>query len=56
MYKLRLNAKLCVSCGICMDVCRPRAIAMRVNGTQNVEGSVLSYVRLDQRGTGKALP
>jgi len=46
MYRLRLTASLCVSCGICQDVCAPDAIAMRVHGAANVEGSVQAHLLL----------
>ena len=46
MFKLRLNARQCISCGICMDVCYPRAIDMRLSMPEPVEGRVLTYVHL----------
>ncbi|MGB9774102.1 MAG: ATP-binding protein [Bacteroidota bacterium] len=55
MFKLRLNAKHCISCGICMDVCSRRAIAMRINKSNNVEGEFLSYLLLHSDGE-KELP
>ncbi len=42
MFALRLNARACLSCGICMDVCPPRAISMRTAGRRSVEGACLT--------------
>lgn len=39
VYRLKLNAKQCISCGICMDLCPPRAIGMRSQDTAGIEGS-----------------
>ena len=39
MYRLKLNAKQCISCGICMDLCPSRAIGMRSRDTAGIEGS-----------------
>jgi ferredoxin len=39
VFQLKLNGQLCVSCGICMDVCAPRAIDMRVHRAAKVEGN-----------------
>lgn len=39
MYKLRLNAKQCISCGICADLCPLQALSMRSQETDGVEGS-----------------
>ena len=38
MYVIRLDARQCVSCGICADVCDPRALRMRVWRGRTVEG------------------
>ena len=38
MYKLKLLVKDCISCGICMDVCIPGAIGMRINNGKTIEG------------------
>jgi ferredoxin len=46
MFKLRLNARHCISCGICVDVCTPGALAMRRNSSRHIEGSVFSYLLL----------
>lgn len=46
MYRLRLTASLCVSCGICQDICAPGAIAMRVHRAGRIEGSVRAYLLL----------
>jgi ferredoxin len=43
MYSLRLLAKDCISCGICMDVCAPCAISMRTARTRSPEGNVLTH-------------
>ncbi|MBI3189732.1 MAG: 4Fe-4S dicluster domain-containing protein [Ignavibacteriales bacterium] len=56
MYKLKLNAKLCFSCGICMDVCLPRAIGMRTNKSSGVEGELLTYLHLHSNGEKELLP
>ena len=45
MFKLKLDGKRCVSCGICMDVCIPGAIHMRFEKSSSVEGELLSYIR-----------
>jgi ferredoxin len=49
MFKLRLEARQCLCCGICMDVCLPRAIDMHSYRTRGVEGELLTYVMLDSR-------
>lgn len=43
MYKLQLRVKDCTSCGVCMDVCPPRAISMRGRSARTVEGSFLAF-------------
>lgn len=45
-YELRVEAKQCVCCGICMDVCQPGAMGMRRWNSRTVEGAHLSYLRL----------
>lgn len=47
-YRLVLNGRLCISCGICMDLCPTRAIAMRFDGpARTIEGAIHSHgVRL----------
>jgi len=45
VFQLKLDGRLCVSCGICMDVCAPRAIAMRVHRAAKVEGDAPSRNR-----------
>lgn len=54
MFKLRLNAKECISCGICMDVCQPRAISMQVKATRSIEGPHLTFEQL-RRGEPRVL-
>jgi ferredoxin len=54
MFSLKLNGRHCISCGICMDVCRPRAIAMRTNRSRGVEGETLTY--LDLRSASNVEP
>jgi ferredoxin len=49
MFSLRLNGKECVGCGICVDVCAPRAIEMRTKSPRRIEGSRLTYLRLESR-------
>lgn len=55
MFKLRLNARHCISCGICMDVCQPRAITMRTNKSASVEGEFLCYLKLRPDGDEELL-
>ena len=50
MYSLRLHGKECVGCGICEDVCGPQAIAMRTKSARKIEGSRLTYLRLQSPG------
>lgn len=50
MFRLRLAASLCVSCGICQDVCAPCAIAMRVHRAGRVEGTVRAHLLLASHG------
>lgn len=47
MYSLRLAAKECISCGICMDVCVPCAISMRTAWPHSPEGRVLTHQFLE---------
>jgi ferredoxin len=56
MFKLKLNGKLCLSCGICMDVCRSKAIDMRTNVLSRIEGDPLSYVLFHSHFNGEKLP
>jgi ferredoxin len=56
MFKLRLNAKQCISCGVCMDVCPPQAIEMRISKARRVEGERLSYLWLPGHGDEETLP
>ncbi len=46
MFSLRLAGKECISCGICMDVCRPKAIQMRTKWPRSPEGRRLTYLHL----------
>ncbi len=46
MYSLRLNGRACICCGICMDVCGPRAIALRTKFARTIEGSRATYLLL----------
>lgn len=55
MYRLKLNAGECISCGICMDVCLPNAIDMRVNKGSTIEGTELVYLTLNTE-TNTELP
>jgi ferredoxin len=50
MFALRLNARACLSCGICMDVCPPRAISMRTASRKRVEGARLTLPLLGSFG------
>lgn len=36
--KIKLIVKDCISCGICMDVCLPGAINMRIHKGDTIEG------------------
>lgn len=56
MFRLKLDARQCISCGICMDVCPPRAMGMRPHRGKTVEGPsrVLWYVGL--QGEREPLP
>ncbi len=49
MFRLRFEARQCLCCGICMDVCLPRAIDMHSYRRRGVEGDVLTYVMLDSQ-------
>lgn len=51
--RLKLDAKACISCGICMDLCPPRAIDMARSNRVGVEGSVRLLGFL---GAGEAPP
>ncbi len=46
MFTLRLKVKDCASCGICMDVCPPRAIVMHARSSRTIEGAQLAVLRL----------
>lgn len=46
MFKLKLLARSCISCGICMDVCVSGAIQMRRWRFRTVEGVFYSYAKL----------
>lgn len=48
MFAVRLDAKQCISCGICMDVCAPKALGMRMWRGRTVEGACL----VRRRGNG----
>ncbi|MBI1937877.1 MAG: 4Fe-4S binding protein [Ignavibacteriales bacterium] len=47
MFSLQLNPKQCISCGICMDVCNPKAISMRCISIKGIEGKIISCSVLD---------
>lgn len=47
MYSLQLNAKQCIACGICMDVCNPKAISMRYISARSIERQIISCAVLD---------
>ncbi len=49
MFDLKLLAKDCISCGICMDVCDTKAIAMRTTWPRSPEGKVLTHRLLRSR-------
>jgi len=50
--RLKLDAKACVSCGICMDLCAPGAIDMARTKAIGVEGAVrlLAFLEVDDQG------
>lgn len=56
MFSLKLNGSHCISCGICMDVCRPQAIAMRTKRSRGVEGETLTYLGLRSAGNVELAP
>lgn len=56
MFSLRLNAKDCISCGICMDVCALQAITMRVKWSRSIEGSRLTYLHLRSYSNNEVAP
>jgi len=56
MFSLKLLAKNCISCGICMDVCDTKAIAMRTAWPKSPEGKVLTYRLLRSRDQEELLP
>ncbi len=56
MFRLKLNAKNCTSCGICMDVCIPYTIAMGTNFSKSVEGKNLTTLYLNTKNNAEKLP
>ena len=56
MFRLKLNAKSCISCGICMDVCTPHAIAMGTSISKSVEGRNLTNLYLTTEDNVEKLP
>ncbi len=48
--RLKLDAKACVSCGICMDLCPPGAIDMARANRVGVEGPVRLVALLEAPG------
>lgn len=56
MFSIRLLAKDCISCGICMDVCVPKAIAMRTTWSRSPEGKAFTYRFLDSRDLEELIP
>jgi NAD-dependent dihydropyrimidine dehydrogenase PreA subunit len=49
MFSLKFLAKNCIACGICMDVCDAKAIAMHTTWPRSPEGKVLTYCLLRSR-------
>jgi NAD-dependent dihydropyrimidine dehydrogenase PreA subunit len=47
MFRLKLDGRQCLACGICMDVCHPRAIALRLAKASPVEGNSLTFLLLE---------
>lgn len=39
MFQINVSGRDCICCGICMDVCSPRAIAMKTHKARTVEGA-----------------
>ena len=56
MFNLKLKSKNCISCGICMDVCKPHAIEMRLNSSDKIEGDNLAYIFLHCKDNIEVLP
>lgn len=56
MYRLKLNAKECISCGICMDVCLAKAIQMRIDKGKTIEGNNLVYLELNGKANLELSP
>jgi len=56
MFTLELNARQCLCCGICMDVCRPGALRMRTWRGRTVEGPRLPGEANGQSGEVRAAP
>lgn len=56
MFQLKLDGQLCISCGICMDVCAPKAIAMRLHRAANAEGSARTYLFLQSSRNAERQP
>ncbi len=56
MHRLKLDSRSCVSCGICMDVCRLQAMTMREFAAPRIEGQVYSYLELRWFTSEERLP
>lgn len=56
MYRLKLNAKDCISCGICMDVCLSKAIDMRIHRGKTIEGNYLLFLEFNGKTNKELLP
>ena len=55
MFRLKLG-KGCISCGICMDICPPKAINMRIHIGRTLEGSALANLDLNGFSNGECTP
>lgn len=56
LRSLVLKPGLCVSCGICMDVCPRAAISMRTDRKPGPEGNDRIYMRLQGKGNMECPP
>jgi len=56
MYILKLNAKNCISCAICMDICVPKAIGLRIHKGKTIEGNYFTFLELKNNFNEEHLP
>lgn len=55
MFRINLNGRECISCGICMDVCAPRALGMKTHKARTMEGA-MCYGHLASAGNPERPP